>query len=641
MNIGIDLGTFNSAAAVTLGRDNVMMIENKLGESPYGKNFPSFVQFDHNGQKQAVGMLAKSWQVRNPKLVIWGVKRLIGLSYDEAVRRGELKRFQYDIEKGPGGGILIKVGEERYAPSQILEYILLEIKEDTMNPRVNGWATGKLEKVVISVPAYFDATRITPIKEAAKNVGFNEVETIKEPTAAAIVYGLKLDKDAKILTFDLGAGTLDVTIMLLLNEGGNIIPGELCTSGNEALGGIDMDDMLKSYIIKKYELSEMENDPRFISILKNEIELMKIELSFRESASRNFPDKKLVVDLTRKELEEVLKPLLEKCRGPIRVALDQANLKANQLDHVLLVGGPVYMPCVRATIKDELKKLGAKIELLQELEIWEQKGVNPMECVAQGASLSAGGFVKIYDIKDPNGYGTICWPVPGFADYFYSIIPVNSSYPIKRVMGIQSLNPKALRVQIPLVKKLAYNESGHTMYRYYRLGEYDCYIKSTGESPLIDITMELNSDKDLITTFTHRQTRESVRFEKLDELKGEEISLQEDKQPDVLPGPGNGGPVGPVGSGDVGGWSQKQLDDAKHVAQMLVDDFAEHSQDKKVTNKKIELLGLIQESKEPNDTRFIIRRVQELLNLLKNASNISESEFLKHLESLRKIEQSN
>ncbi len=652
MNIGVDLGTFNSAAAVALGRGNVIMVESKYGESRYGKNFPSFVLFDHNGQKQMVGGPAESSLARNPELVIWGVKRLVGLSYEMAKKRGELKRFQYNIEEGPGGSILIKVGGEHFTPSHILEYILREIKEDAENLNVNPQLGGKIEKVVISVPAYFDGTRIGPIKDAAKSAGFGVVETISEPTAASLVYGLKLTKDAKTLTFDIGAGTLDITIMQLLNEGDELIAGELCTSGHEALGGIDMDDMLTSYMIKKYRLSGIENNPRSVAMLKEEVEKAKIRLSLRETVPLDLPTQQSV-DLTRRELEDVLKPLLERCRGAIRVALRQGNLTANQLNHVLFVGGPTHMPCVREMVRDELKKLGAGKDLLQELEVWEQKGVNPMECVAMGASLKAGGFLKPDVQIDPNGYGTVLGSVPGVPDFFYSIIPANSSYPLPpQVKGIICPNPEALRVAIPLVKKLPYDEGEGTVYKYYNLGDYDCYIRSTGDFPEIDIAMELNSDKDLITTFTHKQSGESVRFEKLDQLNGNEIQLQEEKERGKIGsgqeggGPGGAGPGG-GGPGRGGGginpkprgrdWSQDQLSRALHVAQMLVDDFAERSMDEKVAKKKTELLKLIQDIRDPNDTRFVMRRIQELLNALLNSHDISQSEFQRHMLALKEI----
>ena len=218
--------------------------------------------------------------------------------------------------------------------------------------------------------------------------------------------------------------------------------------------------------------------------------------------------------------------------------------------------------------------------------------------------------------------------------------------------GIICPNPEALRVAIPLVKKLPYDEGEGTVYKYYNLGDYDCYIRSTGDFPEIDIAMELNSDKDLITTFTHKQSGESVRFEKLDQLNGNEIQLQEEKERGKIGsgqeggGPGGAGPGGGGPGGGGGGinpkprgrdWSQDQLSRALHVAQMLVDDFAERSMDEKVAKKKTELLKLIQDIRDPNDTRFVMRRIQELLNALLNSHDISQSEFQRHMLALKEI----
>lgn len=209
--IGIDLGTYNSSAAFATERE-VIIVESRYGKTVYGKNFPSFVLFDHNGKMQMVGKTAKAQGLRDPKLLVWGVKRLVGLSFDQARSQGEFRRFKYDVEKGPGGSILIRVGEERYTPSHILELILREIKQDAENTKVNPMIGSGVERAVISVPAYFDATRVAPILNAGKNAGFTEVETIAEPTAAAMSYDVEIKKKARILTFDLGAGTLDVTV---------------------------------------------------------------------------------------------------------------------------------------------------------------------------------------------------------------------------------------------------------------------------------------------------------------------------------------------------------------------------------------------------------------------------------------------
>lgn len=639
--IGIDLGTFNSAGAIAIGRENIDLVLSVHGESIYGKNFPSFVLFDYNGKKQKVGKPAKEEIAINPKLVVWGVKRLVGLSYEAAKKEKELRKFQYDIEEGPRGSILIKVGEKRFSPSDILEFILREIKENAENVNVNPLIGETIERAIISVPAYFDGIRTGYIKDAAIKAGFKEVETIPEPTAAAMVYGLSLKKEAKILTFDIGAGTLDVTIMKFLYEGDELIGSELGTSGDPALGGIDMDEALTDYIIEKYKLTHVRNNPRSLAMLNKEVEEAKMRLSSRLSFSIDISTQQSI-DLTRKELEEVLKPLIDKCRGPIRVALELADLEAKQLDHVLFVGGPTYMPCVRAMVKDELKNLGAKQELMNELDTFEEKGlpVNPLECVVKGAALKAAKIAQPSVVNDPYAYGTKLWPVPNQHDYFYTIIPSNSNYPISRSMGIIHSNPEAKRIPIPLFKQLSFNEGGQTVYKYYYLGDYDCYIRSTGDDPLIDITMQLTKDKVLITTFSHQQTGDPpVTFERLDELNGEEVVLQDHTPPPPSPPP----PPPPPDPGDNKKkrheWTQQQFEQAIHAATAIINQFAENSTNDKVINKKEALLKLIQDSNNPQtQTHNIMGRIQELLDTLRNARGISNDDFHKYTAELRKIE---
>lgn len=652
--IGIDLGTYNSAAAFAMGRDNVVMIKSKYGRTIYGsgKNFPSFVLFDYNGRKQTVGLLARANR-RDPKILIWGVKRLVGLSYDEAERRGELDRFHYDIEKGPGGGILIKVGEERFTPSHILEFILSEIKEDAENSKVNPNLGRAIENAVISVPAYFDATRTGLIKEAAENVGFKKVDTIAEPTAAAIQYaahGLDIKEQSYILAFDIGAGTLDITVMLILNEGGDFIPGEVCTSGNESLGGIDIDDLLTVYLTDKYKL-KLEEDLDLKSTFAEEIEKAKVNLSSLESVPFSLPDQRTVY-LSQKEIENVLntrnasdkdrKSFLEKCRGPIRVALDSAGINAGDLDHVLFVGGPTYMPCIRSMVKDELKKLGASPQLLQELESFDKEKlsiVNPMECVARGASLRAGEFVKKGPTTDPNGYGTSFAVGGGVADFFCTIIPPNSNYPITRIKNIVYSNPDMLHVTVPLVRKRKYDKE----YRYCNLGYYDFYVKPTGKIPRIKITLELNNNKDLIATFTDEVTSESIRFEKLNQLEGNDVILQEEREPMPIPADSSsksmGGSIPDFGGGPKFNWTKEKLEKAIHIAGKVIDDFTHNSKDNKVLLKKEELVSLIKNNPEPDKhTNIILNRTLELLNLLNNAKVISGNDFNNYSKKIKEIE---
>ncbi len=647
--IGIDLGTYNSAAAVALGRTRIAMIQSKYGKTLYGKSFPSFVLFDHHGNKQLVGQRAKEELRLNPELVIWGVKRLVGLPYRTALEMGELKRFEYKIEEGPGGSILIKVGEERFTPSHVLEFILREIKEDAENPKVNPLLGGTVDRAIISIPAYYKAIRTAPIVEAALRAGFDEVDTIAEPTAAAVNYSLNVEKEANILAFDIGAGTLDVTVMMVVNEAGRLVPGELCTSGHESLGGIDMDDLLISHMVDKHGISQIDRDAAVKSVLKEEVEKAKIRLSARENTVLDLPGGEMA-ELDRGELEEVLKPLLEKCRGPIRVALKQAGIDADTLDHVLFVGGPTHMPCVRNVVCDELLRLGARSEVVTELED-EGKGrgiVDPMECVAKGASLKAGRIVEPVGKVIAEGYGTMYGPVSGEKDYYAPILPEGSHYPISARGALAHGDPKVLEIPVPLIAKRPDVEKStleKTVFKYEYLGNYTLSITPTGKIPSVDIQLKVTDDKRIVATIIHSHNRQQVRFEGLDLMKGEEIDLQEHTPP------------GSWSESDIevltesvqhkkGGWTREHLEHHLHVGREALD-LVQDRENPKVerANKEVESAirkAVATEYGTPNiDCPNISNRIKELLDTLRQPgiNQITSEEFRHYMEQLIRVAQ--
>jgi molecular chaperone DnaK (HSP70) len=647
--IGIDLGTYNSAAAFALKKGKVTMIESRYGKTLYGKNFPSFVLFDHAGRKQVVGQRAKAELSINPRLVVWGVKRLVGLPYRTARERGELRRFQYEIEEGPGGAILIKVGEERYTPSSILELILGEIKQDAEDPKVNPLLGRRIEKAVISIPAYFAATRTAPIVEAAQRAGFQEVDTIAEPTAAAIRYSLDIDREANLLAFDIGAGTLDVTVMLVAREDGELVPGELCTSGHEALGGIDMDDLLIDHVVGRYGLRGIEGDPNAMAILKEETEKAKIKLSMRTSAPLDLPDGR-TIELGQGEMEEVLRPLLDRCRAPIRVALRQAGLGAGDLHHVLFVGGPTKLPCVRRVVREELESLGAGERIVSQIRAMESEGlpVDPMECVAWGASLKAGAIIEPVAKVIAEGYGTIYGPVAGSPDYFVPVIRDNSPYPISGKGVLCHPNPKALEIPVPLVAKRPDVEAStgqKTVYRYEYLGNYTLGVTPTGKMAVIEIQLQVTDDKRVVATLTHTQTRQQVRFTGLDFLTGESVELQEDKPPEIL----NQKDIAMFREAfqfQKGSWTESQLSRHIHVAREALALVREPMHPKvKMAAEEVEAAvakAVDSSYKHPNiDCPSISNRVKELLDMLRQpgVEQITAEQFQHYLGQLSHIAQ--
>ena len=360
--IGIDLGTSNSAASVLQGGRPVM-IPSAEGASLYGKAFPSVVSFTKNGQ-MLVGEPARRQMVSNPDGTVLAAKRKMGT------------HFKYSI-----------YGKE-YTPQQISAFILQKIKKDA-----EAYLGESVEKAVITVPAYFDDDQRQATKDAGKIAGLDVVRIVNEPTAASLAYGLdKKDKEMKILVFDLGGGTLDVTIM----EFGDGVFEVKSTSGDTQLGGTDMDQVLMNYVMKEFEKQEnadVSDDSTAVQRIREAAERAKIELSTTLETDINLPflatqhgtPKHLTLHLTRAQLEKLVDPLVQKCQKPVEQALRDAKLTKNDIDKIILVGGPTRMPIVQQFVE---KVAGKKVE----------RGVDPMECVAQGAAVQAG--VLSGEVKD-------------------------------------------------------------------------------------------------------------------------------------------------------------------------------------------------------------------------------------------------
>jgi len=352
--IGIDLGTSNSAAAVMSG-GKPEIIPSAEGTTLYGKAFPSFVAFTEEGQV-LVGEPAKRQAVSNPEGTIYAAKRKMGTSH----------RY--------------KIGDKEYTPQDISAFILQKIKKDA-----EEHLGEKIEKAVITVPAYFNDNQRQATKDAGQIAGLDVVRIVNEPTAASLAYGLdKLEQEMKILVFDFGGGTLDVTLM----EFGDGVFEVKSTSGDTQLGGTDMDEVLLAYIVdefRKREGVDLAKDKKALQRVREAAELAKIELSTTMKTEINLPyiaaddsgPKHLVMTLTRAKLEELVRPIVERCGPSILQALKDAKSSPQDVDKTILVGGPTRMPLVRKFVKGYV---GKKAE----------RGVDPMECVAMGAAIQAG-----------------------------------------------------------------------------------------------------------------------------------------------------------------------------------------------------------------------------------------------------------
>lgn len=355
--LGIDLGTSNSAAAVIVNGRPVV-IPAAEGVSLAGKAFPSVVAFTKDGQL-LVGEPAKRQAVQNPEGTVIAVKRLMGTNNK------------------------VKVFDKEYTPQQISAFILQKIKRDA-----EAYIGEPIKKCVITVPAHADDNFRQATKDAGEIAGFEVLRIINEPTASAIAYGIdKMDKEMKILVFELGGGTFDVTIM----EFAQGVFQVLATDGDTHLGGTDMDNILVEYIVSEFQKKEgidLRRDSMAMQRVKEAAEKAKIELSSVLTTEINLPfiamdqsgPKHLNMTLTRARLEELVRPLLEKCREPVFRALRDAKLTPEQVDKIILVGGPTRMPIVRRFVKEVLGKD-------------PEQGIDPMECVSIGAAYHGASLV--------------------------------------------------------------------------------------------------------------------------------------------------------------------------------------------------------------------------------------------------------
>jgi len=348
--IGIDLGTSNSEGAVMLG-GKPTIIPSAEGATVAGKMFPSYIAFTPDGQL-LVGEPARRQAVSNPEGTVTAAKRKIGTNH------------------------VYKIYGKEYTPQQISAFLLQKIKRDA-----EAFLGEPVTKAVITVPAYFNDNQRTATKDAGKIAGLDVVRLVNEPTAASMAYGLDRAGEYKILVFDLGGGTLDVTIM----EFGGGTFTVLATSGDTQLGGTDMDNAIYEWIadeFKKYEGIDLRNDKMVVNRLKEAAEKAKIELSTVLETEINLPyvtanqsgPKHLSMKLSRSKLEQLTEPIIKRCIHPFEQALKDANLTKNDIQKVILVGGPTRMPVVQKFIEDHV---GRKVE----------RGIDPMECVAIGAAI--------------------------------------------------------------------------------------------------------------------------------------------------------------------------------------------------------------------------------------------------------------
>ena len=370
--LGIDLGTTNSAMAVLEGGEPTIIV-NAEGD----RTTPSVVGFRADGDR-IVGKAAKNQAVTNPVNTVFSIKRFMGRKFDEV--QSEMKTVPYKVKSGTDGRAVVEIEGTDYTPEQISAMILSKMKADA-----EKYLGEKVTDAVITVPAYFNDSQRQATKDAGKIAGLNVQRIVNEPTAAALAYGLdKKDKDQKVLVFDLGGGTFDVSLLDLADG----VVEVLATNGDNHLGGDDWDQRVIDWLADKFNSDngiDLRKDPMALQRLKEAAENAKKELSSAQQAQINLPfitadatgPKHLDYTLTRAEFERITRDLLDRCKTPVTKALQDAGLQISNVDEVILVGGSTRMPAVQELVKTMTGKQ-------------PNMSVNPDEVVADGAAVQGG-----------------------------------------------------------------------------------------------------------------------------------------------------------------------------------------------------------------------------------------------------------
>ena len=370
--LGIDLGTTNSAMAVLEGGQPTIIV-NAEGE----RTTPSVVGFRADGDR-IVGKAAKNQAVTNPINTVFSIKRFMGRRYDECT--SELKTVPYKVKSGTGSRAVVEIDGEDFTPEQVSAMILSKMKADA-----EKYLGEPVTDAVITVPAYFNDAQRQATKDAGKIAGLNVQRIVNEPTAAALAYGLdKKDIDQKVLVFDLGGGTFDVSLLDLADG----VVEVLATNGDNHLGGDDWDQRVIDWMADKFQQEngiDLRKDPMALQRLKEAAENAKKELSSAQQTQINLPfitadasgPKHLDYTLTRAEFEKITRDLLDRCKAPVPKALHDANLQISQVNEVILVGGSSRMPAVQELVKQMTGKQ-------------PNMSVNPDEVVADGAAVQGG-----------------------------------------------------------------------------------------------------------------------------------------------------------------------------------------------------------------------------------------------------------
>lgn len=473
--VGIDLGTTYSCVSYLEG-NTPKVIPNLEGM----QTTPSVVSFTSSGEK-LIGNLALRQAITNPQNTVFAIKRLMGKKFDSEEVQEARKKIPYELAVAPNGDVMVQVDSITISPQEISAMILSYLKKCA-----ESYFGDEVNQAVITVPAHFDDHQRQATKDAAQIAGLEVLRIINEPTAASLAYGLETKMDATIAVYDMGGGTFDITL-LEINEG---IFHVLGTNGNSYLGGEDFDNRIVSWLIQEFEKTngvDLSDDKLALQRIKEAAEKAKRELSFTQETEINLPfigsdksgSKHLKQMITRSKLEELTKDLILKTFPYIDQSLSDANLDAEKIDEVILVGGQTRMPLIKDLITDFFKK--------QPIE-----HINPDEIVAMGASIqtaimegSLKDLILLLDVT-PLSLG-----IETENERFVKIIEKNTTIPTKKTMAFTTVEHDQRRVRIHVLQGESENIRENIS-----LAVFDLVGIGTAPAgvPQIDVTFEIDAD---------------------------------------------------------------------------------------------------------------------------------------------------